>query len=166
MAADVRAVLDVSVRDAVLGRPGAVVEATRKRLPRPVRGCEPLRPKLKLTPMTREREDRWPRYFDRNGVPINIDTWGKLFENTEYQRLGHDHVGHYLVSTVWLGLDHGFESDTPVIFETMIFATQDEKDDDELNQVCTRYTSEAAALTGHQQTVQNLREGKRPWFLN
>jgi hypothetical protein len=121
-----------------------------------------------MMPMTRERDDDrgWPRYFDRNGVPINIDTWGKLFENTEYQRLGHDHVGHYLVSTVWLGLDHGFESDTPVIFETMIFATQDAKDDDELNQVCTRYTSESAALTGHQQTVQNLREGKRPWFLN
>lgn len=59
----------------------------------------------------------------------------------------------HLVSTVFLGLDHGFRVGSasdyrPVLWETMVFGG---KDSDEY---CQRYTSHEAALAGHQKTVQ------------
>lgn len=52
------------------------------------------------------------------------------------------------VSTVWLGLDHsfGFRPGRPLIFETMVFGSQDEMS--ELD--CERYSTEADALVGHE----------------
>jgi len=36
-------------------------------------------------------------------------------------RVGHDMIGRYSVSTVFLGLDHGWGSGPPILWETMIF---------------------------------------------
>ena len=65
-----------------------------------------------------------PSYFDRKGFPIPAEivspfeqvipetiAWGKLHDDIEYVRLARDVLpdGSEL-STVWLGMDHGFGS--------------------------------------------------------
>lgn len=70
-------------------------------------------------------------YYDRQGNPMTLEQWAKTFEDPNSKRVAETTIGDWWVSTVWLGLDHGFESlferdddpepYRPVIFETMIF---------------------------------------------
>lgn len=55
------------------------------------------------------------------------------------------------VSTVFLGLDHGFGEGPPVLWESMVFGTS-------LDGEQRRYTSRAAALEGHAELVALARE--------
>lgn len=52
-------------------------------------------------------------------------------------------VNGFWVSTVFLGLDHGFMNDAPLVFETMIFNRDME------SQNCWRYRTYNEALDGH-----------------
>jgi hypothetical protein len=62
----------------------------------------------------------------------------------------------YLVSTVKLPIDHGFDG-TPLWFETMIFAMSDSGVDyDDL--YCDRYQTEEQAEVGHKHTVLSWKE--------
>ena len=54
-----------------------------------------------------------------------------------------------LVSTVWLGLDHGFGEGAPVIFETMDIPGQS---------IQQRYTTEEEARAGHVRAVAQYLE--------
>lgn len=100
------------------------------------------------------------RYYDRDGRPIDLWQWSKLMEDREYQVLQHTVVNkRWLVSTVWLGLDHGFAflgDPTPLIFETMVFNARAEAPRDDLEM--RRYTTEREALRGHQDMVQLVTE--------
>jgi hypothetical protein len=58
----------------------------------------------------------------------------------------------WLVSTVFLGLDHGHGGGPPVLWETMIFAHGQEFDQDQ-----DRYTSHEDAVRGHHETVNRVR---------
>ena len=114
-----------------------------------------------------------PMYFDKAGNPITIEQWGELRETDvepdgsygprSYLRVGEDEVGEARVSTVWLGMDHGFgykpdgRDYRPVIFETMIFGG---KYDDYMMRYCT----EAEAIKGHAEAVADLRAGMNPWW--
>lgn len=53
----------------------------------------------------------------------------------------------YDVSTIWLGLDHGFGTGPPVIFETMVFGDDSEDLD------VARYSTEQQARDGHTEMV-------------
>ena len=69
-------------------------------------------------------------------------------------------VDGYEVSTVFLGLDHGYgEGESPILWETMIFGDGPVKcasgDDNEYQ---VRYTSADDARSGHQRTIDWLRE--------
>ena len=59
------------------------------------------------------------------------------------------------VSTVFLGIDHGFGSDKPILFETMIFGG-------EYNDRQWRYASYGEAKRGHWQIVECLRKEEEP----
>lgn len=71
-----------------------------------------------------------PRYFDRLGNPITMREWMAGFHSMEYKIVAKDEIGPYEVSTVWLGLDHGFAFPPrdpgykPIIFETMVFGSE------------------------------------------
>jgi len=121
------------------------------------------------------------RYFDRKGNPISMRDWTRLWDNFEYRSVGHTIVGDYEVSTVWLGLDHGWGRSRR-IFETMVFRTsapdfhlfehlpedwdiaKDGIPDevwDERPEVtrytdldCERYATEKQALAGHKKIVK------------
>lgn len=98
-------------------------------------------------------------YYDRQGNRIGFMEWGAKFEDKEYQHVARWEDGDLSVSTVWLGIDHGWRAGgPPIIFETMIFGG-------EHNQERTRYVTEAEAIEGHNRTVADVQAGCQPWFL-
>lgn len=53
------------------------------------------------------------------------------------------------ISTVWLGIDHGFTREgPPVIFETVVFP-----EDSMLEDACARYCTETEAKYGHVEMI-------------
>jgi hypothetical protein len=97
-------------------------------------------------------------YWDRNGVPLSLREWAELRENTDhsYVALGRDTIGFYLVSTVWIGLDLGYNEPQPLIFETMVFVNGSCYD-----MYCHRYATEAEALAGHEAVCAEIRVGEQ-----
>jgi hypothetical protein len=94
-------------------------------------------------------------YFDRQGQRINLARWVELYEGYDYRRVAETTVEPYWISTVWLGIDHGWGEASPLIFETMVFAPDDTELGPEIE--CRRYGTEAAALAGHEETVVLVR---------
>lgn len=61
---------------------------------------------------------------DRDGFLAALRTWGEFYSDLKRRTVGQDrYCGRVLVSTVFLGSDHGWgePDDLPVLFETMIF---------------------------------------------
>jgi hypothetical protein len=86
-------------------------------------------------------------HYDRKGKRIAFADWAALYEDFGYRVVARDTTrSGREVSTVWLGLDHGFtRSGAPVIFETLVFPCgASGKDLDG-----ARYTTEEEALAGH-----------------
>lgn len=94
-----------------------------------------------------------PWYYILDGhtpIPVdNIEEWSRWMQENKYD---HDrcHVGDTRlktcwVSTVFLGMDHGF-SGPPVLFETMIFGGPHD-------QYQERYVTWEEAEAGHQHAV-------------
>ena len=89
--------------------------------------------------------------LDENNKPIlsTIIQYVEWIEkNPERKAVKQEYVGDVRISTVFLGLDHAWDSDIPVLWETMIFGG-------EHDQYMDRYTSYEEALEGHQ-TALNL----------
>lgn len=99
-------------------------------------------------------------YYDHDGNITSQEHWEMLMEDRLGRRVAADTVGDYWVSTVWLGIDHGFGDGPPVLWETMIFA---KGQGDPLNLDCweQRYTSRKDAVEGHAKVVQQLKEESR-----
>lgn len=92
--------------------------------------------------------------FDRQGKPISLEEWGELHRNPTYKILQQDDLpGVGMLSTVWLGLDHGWGESAPIIFETMSFPT------DAPNAIQERYSTEAEAREGHARLLAELLKG-------
>lgn len=103
--------------------------------------------------------------LDENKQPIACDVetyfkWHDSLPSENKTGLGYtvarDHVGEAYVSTVFLGVDHRFAEDKPVLWETMVFEAGE---DDQ----CERYTSELDAIAGHHRIVEQVkaRQSKR-----
>jgi hypothetical protein len=96
------------------------------------------------------------KYILHGKVPVPTDDlmeWCKDMEEgtrvVKQTRL----PGDVLVSTVFLGLDHGFLSEgPPVLFETMIFGGNHD-------QYQERYTTWDDAEKGHQEVLDKLAKG-------
>lgn len=108
-------------------------------------------------------------YYARDGELLTRDEWMALFDGFDadeafsYRTVAQDTVDdekgrEHFVSTVWLGLDHGFgRSEQPLIFETMVFCHDHEC---KLDQQQWRYPSEALAVLGHETAVALVRSAK------
>lgn len=100
-------------------------------------------------------------HFDRQGAAISLESWVRLFGDDSYKIVSQHWIRGYMVSTVWLGLDHNFfGGGAPLIFETMIFPPGDEAGEDGVwsEHHCERYPTEAAALAGHDRAIAIVRE--------
>ena len=93
-----------------------------------------------------------PRYLDRQGKPMGVRAWAGLLEDMDYKRVRETTLpdGKW-VSTVWLGLNHNWGDGPPLIFETMVFNKGSSSDLD-----CTRYSTEAQAIKGHEEMVRKF----------
>lgn len=87
-------------------------------------------------------------YYDKQGNKIDALTWIKLFDEKGYKRVGYVEKGGISVSTVWLGLDHGFSDEIHLIFETMVFGLADGSQPQE------RYWTLEEAQKGHEEMVK------------
>lgn len=136
----------------------------------------------RLAHLERMLAEDWPRYFDRQGFPIpTVDgveptlVWARMMDAVD-RTVARDDLpdGSYL-STVWLGLDHGFGG-PPLIFETMRFSAAVEEstmfkgrtyrpsmefpdpfgaEGETTDQL--RYTTEEEALATHHAIVRRIR---------
>lgn len=88
------------------------------------------------------------RYFDRDGNPITSEQWIPLIGNNKFLR---DEIEDVTVSTVYLGLDHSFGGGPPLIYETMVFGTDDE------HECQWRYSTKEEASLGHDKIVAAVR---------
>ena len=99
-------------------------------------------------------------YFDRKGQPIELDEWTRLFEDQDYKIVAQHWVRGWMVSTVWLGLNHNFAGKgAPLIFETMTFPPGDEADGESVwgETYSERYSTEEAAHAGHDRAMTWVR---------
>lgn len=91
-------------------------------------------------------------YYDRQGNPMTLGQWAASFKTRQADKRVAETTlpdGKW-ISTVWLGLDHSFGSGPPLIFETMVFPSQDDMGDLD----CERYSTEAEAVAGHARMVE------------
>lgn len=95
--------------------------------------------------------------------PISVEDvleWAKFFEVGDKRRVAMTHLGSLSVSTVFLGIDHGFAFDKearPVLFETMVFG-----EDCELAGIEQRYCTWEEAEAGHAIMVRRVQLWQSP----
>lgn len=75
---------------------------------------------------------RFDTYYILRGKEIvethDLLEWGRMFEDREARRVARTGNDDHFVSTVFLGMDHGFGDGPPLIFETMAFLDGNEED--------------------------------------
>src|SRR4051812_15869220 len=89
--------------------------------------------------------------YDRSGEPVDSERWYLLFHDRRYQLLAHTRTDGYVVSTIWLGIDHSFGDGPPLIFETMVFGPGNVDNERRL------YATEQEALAGHEERSDSSR---------
>lgn len=92
---------------------------------------------------------------------MDIYEFERRIVDDDYKRVRYDEVAGHAVSTTWLGVDYGLsvlrDGAPPVIFETMIFRGVDtEPFEEDLDEYCERYSTEAAAIEGHKRAVAGV----------
>jgi hypothetical protein len=92
--------------------------------------------------------------LDENNKPIAsssiIEASEWMENNPERKAVKQDKIGDVFISTVFLGLNHAWNSDIPVLWETMIFGG-------EHDQYQNRYTSYEDALEGHKKALDLIK---------
>lgn len=107
------------------------------------------------------------RYILDGHTPVpcpSLMKWAQWLEKAtpESRRVARDELVvdgvEYLVSTVFLMLDHNFSGKgPPILFETAVF-TLDDKGDTKENLEQWRYSNWDDAATGHQAAINRLKE--------
>ena len=95
------------------------------------------------------------RYFRLKGRTVEECTqeeWADRHRNRDTRIIAQERIGDYFLSTVFLGMDHGYGIGQPVLFETMVFAKNDDFEDFEDYQ--DRYCTYEEAEAGHEAAVQ------------
>jgi hypothetical protein len=85
--------------------------------------------------------------LDEENNPIKTDSLSsfKWMEKNKHKKfVKREHIGDIFISTVFLGLDHSWNSHLPVLWETMIFGGEHDQYQD-------RYTSYEDAIKGHEE---------------
>lgn len=98
------------------------------------------------------------KYYDRSGETVSSDEFDRLFRDPAYKVVERTEIPGFLISTVWLGIDHNLTgSAPPVIFETMIFYRDEEGETDYGDIYMQRYCTEQEARAGHIEAIKWLK---------
>lgn len=91
---------------------------------------------------------------DDEGVPYAVpeesaQDWARTLTQ-EKRRVAKDEVDGYLISTVFLGMDHRYGEGEPLLYETMVFGA------DGVGKECfmERYSTRKDALEGHKSITE------------
>lgn len=85
---------------------------------------------------------KWAQWFEASDRVVRKSTANVLFNG--------DPVGQVTVSTIFLGLDHSFGGDTPILFETVIFGGP-------LEGECERCSTYEAAEQMHEKMCEKVK---------
>lgn len=97
------------------------------------------------------------QYYDKDGKPITRAEWSPLFDDMSYRRILRTETDEFVISTVWMGLDHQFEAEgPPLIFETMVF-----EHGSKIDLYCRRCTTNEEAVEQHKEAVDEYANPKR-----
>lgn len=95
-------------------------------------------------------------WYNRDGEVIDVLAANRLLGDPDYKRVAlteitstTDSSVRWLVSTVWLGLNHNYGGGEPILFETMVF----EHGDTTREEWARRYHTEKEAAAGHSEIV-------------
>jgi hypothetical protein len=108
-------------------------------------------------------------YWDINGhthvyLGDSLDAlhaWGEMMNDQARRTVATDEINNIYISTVFLGVDHGYGGGgPPILFETMAFVH--EGGDARYDQICWRYPTWDEAEEGHKQMVALILEGRDP----
>lgn len=98
-----------------------------------------------------------PMYYRRDGAPYEGDFEDVImalcrdFSDPCIQFVKQDTLPNgKFISTVWLGLDHGWGDGPPLIFESMVFASKGNFTALDMD----RYSTESEALAGHKRLIE------------
>jgi hypothetical protein len=117
-----------------------------------------------MTGAGRDRGMYWILDANHRPVPADQLEWARWFGNFENRRVAETFTEFYRISTVFLGLDHGWGKGPPITFETMAF----EKEGHEIELPegikmlvhedidCVRYSSWDDAVDGHHTMVRRI----------
>ena len=103
-----------------------------------------------------------PIYYDRQGQPMTMHQWAEKSEDEDYTRIAGDVIGPdepldpiplITVSTFWLGVNHNWRNNEPLIYETVIIGGGRDA-------TGIRYATETQAREGHRRVVDELRAGR------
>jgi hypothetical protein len=88
-------------------------------------------------------------FYDRQGMPMDLETWITKSGDPKYRRVASTVLPDgKQVSTVWIGLNYHTFRGPPLIFETMDCPSEDSDFDS------MRYSTEEEALVGHNRLVE------------
>jgi hypothetical protein len=85
-------------------------------------------------------------------IPVSADEIGEVLKDREGRQVARDQVGGLLVSTIFLGVDHGIHRQTPALFETMVFGLKDDRG------YTRRYATWDEAVKGHAEVLAEVRK--------
>jgi len=89
---------------------------------------------------------------NKNAVRCTSEEWSKIIKDIDARRVCFTRLDKYEVSTVFLGLDHGYGfHGKPILFETMVFGPA-------LEQYQTRCENYSEAIGMHTEAVE--------WVMN
>lgn len=95
---------------------------------------------------------------NKNAVPCSLEEWGLQLEEMKKNKTKHvadKTINDKRISTVWLGLDHGWDANgEPLLFETMVFDGEDYHDI-----YCDRYSTWEEAEEGHKKAIEWVNNG-------
>lgn len=112
-------------------------------------------------PMWDELGPGWALHYDLDGKACTLRTWARLMQDPASRFLRRSRIGPYVLSTVWLGIDHAFGDDQkPLIFESMVFLADGWYDDSRIGLPdldMQRYPTREQALAGHEEMITVVR---------
>lgn len=99
----------------------------------------------------------------KNVIPIHdLFEWAKWFETADRQ-IDVSQVGGYMISTIFLGIDHGFGG-RPLWFETMVFGGEKFWRDYFEEQYMERYETFDEAKAGHERITNLIKSGDKSFL--
>ena len=92
-------------------------------------------------------------------VKATLQEFSEIFKDSNARTVKKTKVGVSEVSTVFLGMDHGFGSAKPIVFESMVFGGNNDG-------MQRRYSTWDEAVKGHNEIVDELSAATDEVVLN